>query len=220
MSSQISAALHTAIALKRFNISLPSDCQSLFISPFEPFLMLPAAKTGWSLQRLPMHGAQAGAPHGWVPTLVGVRPCLAGSEQIWGNDPQGKGRIVAVRPWGGLTSTQGREAGFGYQPAKRDIAQQRALAFSGAWAAASNHHPDNGTSLVPLVPLPKPATKTICPLKFPCDGVAEPHAVLEKGLESICHQSQPLILSGYYCIIEPGIEGQALIATMVSGLHH
>lgn len=152
-----------------------------------------------------------------MPTLVGVRPCLAGSEQIRGNDPQGKGRVVAVWPWGGLTSTQGREAGFGYQPAKRDIAQQRALAFSGAWSGASNHHPDNGTSLIvrPPPPAPKPAAKTICPLKFPCDGVAEPHAVLEEGLESICHQSQPLILSGYYCIIEPGIEGQALIATMV-----
>lgn len=58
--SQISAALHTAIALKRFNISLPGGCQSVFISPFEPFLMLPAAKTGWSLQHLPMHGATGG----------------------------------------------------------------------------------------------------------------------------------------------------------------
>lgn len=40
---------------------------------------------------------------------------------------------------------------------------------------------------------------------------------LQEGLEPICHQSQPLILSGYYCIIELGIEGQTLIAMMVSG---
>lgn len=44
--------------------------------------------------------------------------------------------------------------------------------------------------------------------------------MLEKELESICYQSQLLILSGYYCIIELGIEGQALIATMVSGVQH
>lgn len=50
--------------------------------------------------------------------------------------------------------------------------------------------------------------------------MAVPHAVLEKGLESICHQSQLLILSGYYCIIELGIEGHALIAAMVSGVQH
>ena len=47
-----------------------------------------------------------------------------------------------------------------------------------------------------------------------------PRAAPEEGLEPICHQSQPLILSGYYSIIELGIEGQALIAAMVSGVQH
>lgn len=63
---QISATLRTAVALKCFNTSLPSGCQSVFISPSEPFLILPEAGGG-SLWPLPKHGP-----------VGGLWPCLAG----------------------------------------------------------------------------------------------------------------------------------------------
>jgi len=155
----MSAALHNAIALKRFNISLLHHCQSS-VTPLSPFQFCLWPKRG-SQQWDGGCSACPGMEHWWETPRVGDHldggTALTGrTSKSGGNDWQGKGRAIAAAPCGHLTRTLGKEGSWVWTPASKAW-QSPAKGHGFQWHLLSSQQPPPWKRELARHPPPKPA---------------------------------------------------------------